>query len=53
MKRKDHGSREKMWFCEIKKEKIKRGSDVLVMGVKSEGKGSFLEASLLVNISTI
>ena len=53
MKRKDRGSREKMWFCEINMEKkYKRGSDVLVVGVKSEGKGS-LEASLLVNISTI
>ena len=43
-------------FVRLKKKKTKnkkRGQNVLVVGVKSEGKGSFLEASLLVNISTI
>ena len=61
-KERGRGSREKMGFCEIKKEKKKKKKrvrlvvgvkSILVAGVKSEGKGSFIEASLLVNIFTI
>ena len=53
-KERGRGSREKMGFCEIKKEKKIKKRVKLVVGVKSEGErklqGSFLTCKYLYNI---